>query len=103
MNISDYWAEERRYYKRDLKAGYVAMGGGPEQYLRDTWNDKVGYRSDEIKPGATFSDFKDFVLYEAPKKASKKVATNHKKKALKKVITKHESLLAKLKRKWRSL
>lgn len=74
--LEKYWLEERKYYKRDLKAGHVA----PED-LKTFWDDKVEYRSHEYDPKATFAEYKSFVLADSRTDAKKK---SPKKKAAKK-------------------
>lgn len=78
--LEKYWLEERKFYRRDLKAGHVS----PED-LKVFWDDKVGDRSHEYDPSATYAEYRAFVLAgkEAKKKAPKKAAKKKTKKKAK--------------------
>jgi len=70
--LERYWLEERKFFKRDLKAGHAEASD-----LKVFWDDKVEDRSKEIDPSATFSSYYEFVTSggkKVVKKTSKKTA-----------------------------
>ncbi len=81
--LEKYWLDERKLYRRDLKAGHIQPGD-----LKVFWDDKVEYRSHEYDPSATFIQYAAFVT--EGKKSSKKASAKKapKKKPAKKTKAK---------------
>lgn len=68
--VKRYWDEEVRFFKRDLKAGAFE-----QSWVGGYWDDKIGYRSHEMDPSVTKSQFIAYVNAKMAPKASKARAT----------------------------
>ena len=69
-----YWVQSRRNFKNQLKAGEAWPD---RENLKAYWDAKMGYRSREVWPGATFAAFVK-TIGPAPKTAKPKSAVTRK-------------------------